>query len=197
MKTLRRIGIALMSVCMVAGLAACSDDDDEQGGANAGSGVLKVGAITRQFNYCYIYNSNDGELLFSDVSFFSTSQPAVFNELNIDFENHVNTITSVSLGSDEYDMEFRQDTKPSTGTTAACYVWEPERPFLNVKRPGDLKITRNGNNITVSIENVWMYGGNGMTGWSNYQLPEGFQWLNGSFSYTGPMTDLSAYMENE
>lgn len=195
MKTLRRVGILLMSVCMVAGFTACSDDDDDKGGGgNAGNGVLKVGNITRQLNYCYIYNSNDGELLFTDFYFRVTSAPARMNELNVDFENHINTITQATLGPDEYSLEFRQDTDPRTEKTAATYDWGSAPAFLNAKTPGNLKITRNGNNITVKIDNLWVYGGNGMTGWSSYQLPEGFQWLSGSFSYTGPMTDLSAYM---
>lgn len=186
-----------MTALFVGAMAACSDDDDNSGG-KAGNGVLAMeSGENYQLNYCYMYDSNDGELLFTDFNFFSGIVPTKCQQLHIDFEQPINTINQVTLGSDEYYISFYRDSNLELETNDGYYVWATSRAFTNVKQPGNLTITRDGNNITVKIENFWIYGGKGFSGWSHTSLPQGFEWKNGSFQYSGPVIDLSAYVDAE
>ena len=40
MKTLRKIGLLMMAVCMIAGMASCGSDDDGNGDGGGNAGAL-------------------------------------------------------------------------------------------------------------------------------------------------------------
>ena len=75
------------------------------------------------------------------------------------------------------------------------YLWEPTGEFLKAKNPGKLTISRSGNNVHVKIENLWIYGGDGFDNVFKSGLPEGYNWLNGSFEFNGTMVDVSSIMD--
>ncbi|MGN0222308.1 MAG: hypothetical protein ACI4BA_09380 [Prevotella sp.] len=206
MKTLRKIGLVMMAVCMIAGLASCgSDDDDNSGGGASGEvsggsskGALVVNGTNYGFNYCYIYDSTDGELMFTNHDMLnfngSYTDHAMFQ---IYFKNQIFSFENLTLNPGEYELWFDCGGR-ITNTEVnyqATYVWDPEDDFLKAQNPGTLTINRTGNNIHVKVENLWLYGGDGFDDVFKSGLPAGYNWLNGSFEYNGVMTDISSIMD--
>ena len=202
MKTLRKIGLVMMAVCMIAGLASCGSDGDGDGdGDTPGGGkggALVVNGANYGFNYCYIYNSSDGELIFSnhDMLAFNASLTD-YTMFQIYFKPQIFSFENLTLNPDEYDLWFDRGGKIVNGELdyQATYAWEGKDAFLKLQNPGKLTISRSGNNIHVKVENLWLYGGDGFDDIYEDNLPTGYNWLNGSFEFSGAMRDVSSIMD--
>lgn len=198
MKTLRKIGLLMMAVCMIAGMASCGGDDDGNGDGGGNAGALVVNGQNYPFNYCYIYNSQDGELMFSnhDMLAFDVSR-SDYTMFQIYFKQQIFSFENLTLNPDEYELWFDCGGRFVNGEAyyPTTYAWAQQEEFLKAKNPGKLTISRSGNNVHVKIENLWIYGGDGFDNVFKSGLPEGYNWLNGSFEFNGTMVDVSSIMD--
>ncbi len=190
-----------MAVCMISGLASCSSsDDDNNNGRDSNNGTLVLNGESIGFGYCYYYNSQDGELIFTNHNWLSIDRSFTnCMDFQIYFAEPVTSFENITLNPDEYEIWFDRGGKfVGDGIDySATYAWEPRNIFLNVKSPGKLTINRVGNTINVKIENLCMYGGDGFNDvYSGSSLPSGYSWMNGSFEFSGTMTDISSLMKD-
>lgn len=175
MKTFRMIGCILAAVCLCLCMASCSDDDDE-GGSDSSKGKNKVtlGDKTFKVPYGFWYTGEDCEDLDNDevsmefYSFNPTSgkMPSSMSYVAIEYKlaDGKKEINSTVIESGKYHVYV------ATGVTMSSEGLQCETEYNDIGN-SDLKIIRDGNKYTVTIEHATVSDDN-----KNYDF---------SFNYTG------------
>lgn len=161
MKTLRKIGFAVMAVIACVGITSCSDDDDDNGG---GSGNITATADGASIGLKYAYWWIDTESTTTQgdktmhIEFWSfdannmASFPGSMSLMTIDYEipSSVNEIQTTTLESGDYHIYLVQNMTPESDGYQAETQW-------NATNNSDCVIVRDGNNVSITIDNAKVY----------------------------------------
>lgn len=156
MKTLRTIGCMLAAVCLCFGMASCSEDDGEGGGSSTGKNSVKLGDKTFKVPYGYWHSgAEDSEASVEDnvmmLEFYSYNPtsgkwPSKMSVVAIEYNvpEGQKEITSTVLKGGEYGIYVAHDVTMSDPGLQAEGDYDASNP--------DLKIVRNGNTYSISVE---------------------------------------------
>lgn len=141
--------------------ASCSDDDDENGGSNGSKVSIKVEGQTATFGYVY-WNIDDEnsslsngkhyyQLEFWDFNFYAGKLPKKMSMFYLGFLADGSTDALPTGTFNDYDLSgglnFSQSDEEGT------YI-EGDR-----SKSGNLVITKDGNNYTITIEPLYIISG--------------------------------------
>lgn len=157
MKKFLMFAMALVMALPLA-LTSCSDDDDENGGSNGSKVSIKVEGQTATFGYVYWNiddensNLNNGkhyyQLEFWDFNFYAGKLPKKMSMFYLGFVADGSTDALPTGTFNDYDLSgglnFSQTDEEGT------YI-EGDR-----NKSGNLVITKDGNNYTITIEPLYI-----------------------------------------
>ena len=160
MKKFLMFAMALVMALPLA-LTSCSDDDDENGGSNGSKVSIKVEGQTATFGYVYWNiddensNLNNGkhyyQLEFWDFNFYAGKVPKKMSMFYLGFVADGSTDALPTGTFNDYDLSgglnFSQTDEEGT------YI-EGDR-----NKSGNLVITKDGNNYTITIEPLYIISG--------------------------------------
>ena len=160
MKKFLMFAMALVMALPLA-LTSCSDDDDENGGSNGSKVSIKVEGQTATFGYVYWNiddensNLNNGkhyyQLEFWDFNFYAGKLPKKMSMFYLGFVADGSTDALPTGTFNDYDLSgglnFSQTDEEGT------YI-EGDR-----NKSGNLVITKDGNNYTITIEPLYIISG--------------------------------------
>lgn len=160
MKKFLMFAMALVMALPLA-LTSCSDDDDENGGSNGSKVSIKVEGQTATFGYVYWNiddensNLNNGkhyyQLEFWDFNFYAGKLPKKMSMFYLGFLADGSTDALPTGTFNDYDLSgglnFSQTDEEGT------YI-EGDR-----NKSGNLVITKDGNNYTITIEPLYIISG--------------------------------------
>lgn len=160
MKKFLMFAMALVMALPLA-LTSCSDDDDENGGSNGSKVSIKVEGQTATFGYVYWNiddensNLNNGkhyyQLEFWDFNFYAGKLPKKMSMFYLGFVADGSTDALPTGTFNDYDLSgglnFSQADEEGT------YI-EGDR-----NKSGNLVITKDGNNYTITIEPLYIISG--------------------------------------
>lgn len=161
MKKFLMFAMALVMALPLA-LTSCSDDDDENGGSNGSKVSIKVEGQTATFGYVY-WNIDDEnsslsngkhyyQLEFWDFNFYAGKLPKKMSMFYLGFLADGSTDALPTGTFNDYDLSgglnFSQTDEEGT------YI-ERDR-----NKSGNLVITKDGNNYTITIEPLYIISGN-------------------------------------
>lgn len=160
MKKFLMFAMALVMALPLA-LTSCSDDDDENGGCNGSKVSIKVEGQTATFGYVY-WNIDDEssklnngkhyyQLEFWDFNFYAGKLPKKMSMFYLGFLADGSTDALPTGTFNDYDLSgglnFSQNDEEGT------YI-EGDR-----NKSGNLVITKDGNNYTITIEPLYIISG--------------------------------------
>lgn len=160
MKKFLMFAMALVMALPLA-LTSCSDDDDENGGSNGSKVSIKVEGQTATFGYVY-WNIDDEnsslsngkhyyQLEFWDFNFYAGKLPKKMSMFYLGFLADGSTDALPTGTFNDYDLSgglnFSQNDEEGT------YI-EGDR-----NKSGNLVITKDGNNYTITIEPLYIISG--------------------------------------
>lgn len=160
MKKFLMFAMALVMALPLA-LTSCSDDDDENGGSNGSKVSIKVEGQTATFGYVY-WNIDDEssklnngkhyyQLEFWDFNFYAGKLPKKMSMFYLGFVADGSTDALPTGTFNDYDLSgglnFSQNDEEGT------YI-EGDR-----NKSGNLVITKDGNNYTITIEPLYIISG--------------------------------------
>lgn len=156
------IGCILAAVCMGFCMTSCSEDGDDGDGGGAGSGIgtnsAKLDNATFKTPYGFWHRGDqdteemeDNLVLMEFYSFDPTAGkfPSKMSFVGIEYEmpKGQKEITSTVLRGNEYNLYLAKDvTMTSEGIQCGSKYNDTDAP--------DLKIVRNGNKYTITVEGV-------------------------------------------
>lgn len=160
MKKFLMFAMALVMALPLA-LTSCSDDDDENGGGNGSKVSIKVEGQTATFGYVYwniddeSSNLNNGkhyyQLEFWDFNFYAGKLPKKMSMFYLGFLADGSTDALPTGTFNDYDLSgglnFSRTDEEGT------YI-EGDR-----NKSGNLVITKDGNNYTITIEPLYIISG--------------------------------------
>lgn len=165
--------VAMMSVC----LASCSSDDEPSGGGGSTSASLG----NKKVSLSHAYYEFDGEmiyLVFFSYDVRSSKVPSTINYFSIEYKNWESSsqreIKSVVVPASRYSARLALDL--SEKNPEGSFYGESDGRSTS---ESDLKITRDGDKITVKIEKVNIYG------YDDDNKGQPF-----TFNYSGPILPL-------
>ena len=160
MKKFLMFAMALVMALPLA-LTSCSDDDDENGGGNGSKVSIKVEGQTATFGYVY-WNIDDEnsslsngkhyyQLEFWDFNFYAGKLPKKMSMFYLGFLADGSTDALPTGTFNDYDLSggLNMSQTDEEGT----YI---ER---DLKKSGNLVITKDGNNYTITIEPLYIISG--------------------------------------
>lgn len=160
MKKFLMFAMALVMALPLA-LTSCSDDDDENGGSNGSKVSIKVEGQTATFGYVY-WNIDDEnsslsngkhyyQLEFWDFNFYAGKLPKTMSMFYLGFLADGSTDTLPTGTFNDYDLSggLNMSQNDEEGT----YI-EGDR-----NKSGNLVITKDGNNYTITIEPLYIISG--------------------------------------
>lgn len=160
MKKFLMFAMALV-IALPLALTSCSDDDDENGGSNGSKVSIKVEGQTATFGYVY-WNIDDEssslnngkhyyQLEFWDFNFYAGKLPKTMSMFYLGFLADGSTDALPTGTFNDYDLSgglnFSQSDEEGT------YI-EGDR-----NKSGNLVITKDGNNYTITIEPLYIISG--------------------------------------
>ena len=160
MKKFLMFAMALVMALPLA-LTSCSNDDDENGGSNGSKVSIKVEGQTATFGYVYwniddeSSSQNNGkhyyQLEFWDFNFYAGKLPKKMSMFYLGFVADGSTDALPTGTFNDYDLSgglnFSQNDEEGT------YI-EGDR-----NKSGNLVITKDGNNYTITIEPLYIISG--------------------------------------
>jgi hypothetical protein len=174
MKTFRKFGIALMAVFAGLCMTACGDDDPDDGGDSNGDGGIVINNSTVTMNYAYYWSEgSEMHIEFYSWDVTSNSVPSKMSFLSIDYASTDNVPQTCVVASNKYSMYVvKEATYTSDGFQGECSTSDSK---------SDLKITRNGNTVSVNIAYANGIGGEGDNWTDDFSL---------SVNWSGSMSEL-------
>ena len=160
MKKFLMFAMALVMALPLA-LTSCSDDDDENGGSNGSKVSIKVEGQTATFGYVYWNiddensSQNNGkhyyQLEFWDFNFYAGKLPKKMSMFYLGFLADGSTDALPTGTFNDYDLSggLNMSQNDEEGT----YI-EGDR-----NKSGNLVITKDGNNYTITIEPLYIISG--------------------------------------
>lgn len=155
MKTLRKIGCILAAMCLCFSMVSCSEDEDGTGGGS-GNNSVKLGSKTFKTPYGFWHSGGQDTEDFEDniimMEFYSYNPtsgkfPGKASVVAIEYKAPAgqSEITSTVVKGGEYDIYVAHDvTMSSAGMQCETLYRDASNP--------DLKIVRNGNKYSISID---------------------------------------------
>ena len=142
-------------------LTSCSDDDDENGGSNGSKVSIKVEGQTATFGYVY-WNIDDEnsslsngkhyyQLEFWDFNFYAGKLPKKMSMFYLGFLADGSTDALPTGTFNDYDLSGALNM--SQNDEEGTYI---ER---DLKKSGNLVITKDGNNYTITIDPLYIISG--------------------------------------
>ena len=142
-------------------LTSCSNDDDENGGSNGSKVSIKVEGQTATFGYVY-WNIDDEnsslsngkhyyQLEFWDFNFYAGKLPKKMSMFYLGFLADGSTDALPTGTFNDYDLSGALNM--SQNDEEGTYI---ER---DLKKSGNLVITKDGNNYTITIEPLYIISG--------------------------------------
>lgn len=191
MTTLRKIGAALICIVMGLSISSCSDDEPDSGSSISIDGV----GNNLKLKYCYLIadDDNGSEIIFSSVD-LKGSMPKSLAQFSIDINGPLPEGVEKTFSSKQYNLEYTYipNLKDEDYTGAIGYAWITDMGNMaTLKHPGDLTVKREGNKITVSIENYWMVSDGEDGSWGSNDDYSNDEWINGNISYSGKYTVIN------
>lgn len=160
MKKFLMFAMALVMALPLA-LTSCSDDDDENGGSNGSKVSIKVEGQTATFGYVY-WNIDDEnsslsngkhyyQLEFWDFNFYAGKLPKKMSMFYLGFLADGSTDALPTGTFNDYDLSGALNM--SQNDEEGTYI-EGDR-----NKSGNLVITKDGNNYTITIEPLYIISG--------------------------------------
>lgn len=160
MKKFLMFAMALVMALPLA-LTSCSNDDDENGGSNGSKVSIKVEGQTATFGYVY-WNIDDEnsslsngkhyyQLEFWDFNFYAGKLPKKMSMFYLGFLADGSTDALPTGTFNDYDLSGALNM--SQNDEEGTYI---ER---DLKKSGNLVITKDGNNYTITIEPLYIISG--------------------------------------
>lgn len=173
MRTLRKFGFAIIAVIALLAASSCSSDEESTGGSGSSSTTLDGSKFSASYAYWYIIEQGQSNILV--MEFYSCNRNKPSFPLNMvsfsyDIPKDQTEIENVTLSNDEYDIYLVKDM------TMNDEGWQGEN-WKNRNANSSLVIKRNGNKISVSLENANIY--------DDSNTPKVF-----SFNYEGSITRI-------
>lgn len=151
MKALRKIGCILAAMCLSLSMISCSEDGPGEG---QGESSVLLGSKTFETPYGFWTVQNSGNSTYAIMEFYnadplSSNLPNSMDMVLIEFElpDGQEEITSTKIKGGEYHIYT------ATGVTISSEGLQCESRHGDISN-SDLKITRNGSNYTINIDNA-------------------------------------------
>lgn len=152
--------IAAMLATFSLGLTSCSnDDDDDNGGSGSGKTTLKVGNNNYTFNNIY-WNIDDEsststqnyyQLEFATFNIYGNKYPSKFSMFYVGFRAPGSTNELPTGSFSDFDLSGSVDVSSSNGEGTYIEGYN--------QNSGNLVISKEGNQYTISIEPLYILSG--------------------------------------
>lgn len=202
--------IAVASLLALGSLTSCSsDDDDDNGpsGSGSASGTITLdGKTTKMISGAvYVYEDGETEIQLSSLDFNKYLNnpgklPSHYDgDVIIHIESEIPDSKTITVTPDKYEIEFSKDINRTDDPdyegfkSEYAWAWCNFDNYLQAKTPGNMTVSRNGLNYTISVETIWLFGGKGCDGWENMSFDPRFGWAQGSLKWSGKLIDMSDY----
>lgn len=151
----------VLTMSLPLSLTSCSNDDDEEGGGSSSKITLKVDGQSADFGYVY-WNidkeqSQNGknyyQLEFWSFDFYNNKRPSKMSMFYLGFYAEGSESVLPTGTFNDYDLSGALNF--SLSNPEGLYIEEDEN------KSGNLVVTKDGDNYTVSIEPLYILSGEG------------------------------------
>lgn len=190
---------AVASFILSGAIAGCSSDDEPDGAT--GAGYITIDGKTTNFISGVIHfddEDDDIDIELISIDPYTANIPDHYDgDVNISFRGDLPDGHTITITPEQYEIEFDRDIVATDDPEyeghkpMSAWAWLSEPLYNNTKKPGNLTVSRKGSNYTISIENLWVYGGKGCDSWSNMELDPAFAWAQGTLKWSGKLINIS------